>query len=53
MYLPGREGPVRPLAFGWVVVAAGVAIVGGLIWGAGKVNDGLDKVQQAADDSKK
>ena len=53
MYLPGHDGPVRPMAVWWVVVAAGVAAVGGLIWGAGRVNDGLDKVQQAADDSKK
>jgi|TARA_B110000263_G_scaffold136152_1_gene118135 hypothetical protein len=50
MYLPGREGPARPLAFWWVVLAA---VGAGVIWGAGKVSDGLDKVQQAADDSKK
>jgi hypothetical protein len=50
MYLPGREGPARPLAFWWVVLAA---VGAGVIWGAGKVNDGLDEVQQATDDSKK
>ena len=49
MYLPGHDGPVRPLAFWWVLVAVGA----GVIWGAGKVNDALDKAQQAADDSKK
>ena len=30
MYLPGHDGPVRPMAVWWVVVAAGVAAVGGL-----------------------
>ena len=47
MYLPGREGPVRPLAFPLLPLIVLVAVGAGVVWGAGKVNDGTDKVQEA------
>ena len=47
MYLPGREGPVRPLAFPFLPLIVLVAVGAGVVWGAGKVNDGTDKVQEA------
>ena len=50
MYLPGHDGPVRPLAF-WPVIVL-VAVGAGVLWGAGKVNDGYDKVQEAGDGKK-
>ena len=48
MYLPGRDGPVRPLAFPLIPLIVLVAVGAGIVWGAGKVNDGTDKVQEAA-----
>ncbi len=50
MYLPGHEGPARPLAFWPIIVLIGVGA--GVVWGAGKVNDALDKVQKAGSGEK-
>ena len=50
MYLPGHDGPVRPLASWPIIVLIGVGV--GVVWGAGKVNDGLDKVQKSGNGEK-
>jgi hypothetical protein len=47
MYLPGHEGRVRPLAFPLIPLIVLVVVGAGVVWGAGKVNEGTDKVQEA------
>ena len=52
LYAPGYDGPDRgPLTL-WPLIVL-VAVGAGVLWGAGKVLDGLDEVQDAADGSKK
>jgi hypothetical protein len=47
MYLHGHKGPPRPLALPVIPLIVLVAVGAGVVWGAGKVNEGTDKVQEA------
>ena len=52
MYLPGYEGPARPLALPLLPIIVLIGVGAGVVWGAGKVNDALDKVQKAGSGEK-
>ncbi len=46
------QGGILPFVPVVVKVGAGLVIAGGLFWGAGKVNDALDKAQDTLNNSK-
>ncbi len=51
LYVHDYEGPDRGPLTGWALIVL-VAVGAGLLWGAGKMDDGYDKVQKAGDGEK-